>query len=96
MRIVLMLGAFVRALVRAPARRVARSALSRRKARASFGTCKRYACAKVFAPTAGPPQERLEIAYDCVSRAAPEAVVRFDASPGATPFAQPRALDDDV
>ena len=54
------------------ARRVARSALSRRKARASFGTCKRYACAKVFAPTAaGPPQERLEIAYDCVSRAAP-------------------------
>ena len=58
------------------ARRVARSALSRRKARASFGTCKRYACAKVFAPSAaGPPQERLEIAYDCVSRAAPEAVV---------------------
>ena len=58
------------------ARRVARSALSRRKARASFGTCKRYACAKVFTPTAaGPPQERLEIAYDCVSRAAPEAVV---------------------
>ena len=58
------------------ARRVARSALSRRKARASFGTCKRYACAKVFAPSAaGPPQERVEIAYDCVSRAAPEAVV---------------------
>ena len=58
------------------ARRVARSALSRRKARASFGTCKRYACAKVFAPTAaGPPQERVEVAYDCVSRAAPEAVV---------------------
>ena len=59
------------------ARRVARSALSRRKARASFGTCKRYACAKVFAPSAARPRhkQRQEIAYDCVSRAAPEAVV---------------------
>ena len=62
-----------RAVTRRPCAGVARSALSRRKARASFGTCKRYACAKVYAPS--PPQERLEIAYDCVSRAAPEAVV---------------------
>ena len=62
------------------ARRVARSALSRRKARAGFGACKRYACGKVFFPSAAePPLEKNEVAYDCVSRAAPETVVAGEA-----------------